>query len=374
MLDYTVTFSADGSDYYIASCLDGDSITAPTNPTKAGNTFGGWFTEESGAGTEITFPYTPSADVTLYAYFVAAKTATVSGLGSSDPANVTFTKDAGFTVSGIGITEWTDGSGNVFIKIPTLYRKVNSVSSNQITSFTISTAAIDNTYQPYSVFVDENGNLLDYVCIGKYWNTSSSSMISSAVGGGTAMTIGNARTLARAVGTGYQQYDWQFNKLWQDLIIVFKETINTNSGTAWTYDEMGIYWTTSGFWIDGICHNSGAIAVSYNPSKYVNSATTSTDGYTSVSYGLPTNTASSLEVQTLGYDANNPFVQYPSAVTTNSSYNTFYCDGYWYTSGSHPVYSNVGNATADFGAFGCDAGYDWSDTFSVRLCYRPLSA
>lgn len=317
-----------------------------------------------------------STDVVVYviAEVQTSITATVSNVGSQNPSDVVFNVDPDFTVAGIGITEWTDGSGNVFIKIPTLYRKINSVSSNQITSFTISTAAIDNTYQPYSVFVDENGNLLDYVCIGKYWNTSSSSMISQSQSGAVSMTIGNARTFARVRGAGYQQYDWQFQKLWQDLIVVFKRTYNTNSGTAWTYDEMGIYWGTKGCWIDGICHNSGVIAVSYNPSKYVDRATTSTDGYTSVSYGLPANTTSSLEVQTLGYDANNPFVQYPSAVTANSSYNTFYCDSYYYTSGSHPVLSSVGYAGAGSGAFRCYALYNWSYSLSVRLCYRPLSA
>lgn len=370
LLDRTVTFSADGSDYYIASCLDGDSVTAPTNPTKAGYAFMGWFTGEGGSGTKVTFPYTPSADTTFYAHLVAARKATVSGVGSSSPSAVTFDVDDGFTVAGIGIEEVTMG-GDTFIKIPTLYRKVNTVVSNQITSFTISTAALDNTYQPYSVFVDENGNLLEYVLIGKYYNSSSSNMISRSQSGAVSMTIGNARTFARARGTGYQQYDWQFQKLWQDLIVVFKRTYNTNAGTAWTYDEMGIYWGTNGCWIDGICHNSAVIAVSNKPSKYVDSATTSTDGYFGVSYNLPT--TSSGNITKLGYDSSHPFVNFPSAAS-GSSYTSYYCDGYYYSSGSHPVRSFVGNANASDGAFFGSASVAWSYTDSVRLCYRPLPA
>ena len=63
-------------------------------------------------------------------------TAMVSGLGSSSPSSVNFTVDNDFTVAGLGIEEVTMG-GDTFIKIPTMYRKVNTVSNNQITSFTI---------------------------------------------------------------------------------------------------------------------------------------------------------------------------------------------------------------------------------------------
>ena len=185
------------------------------------------------------------------------------------------------------------------------------------------------------------------------------------------MTIGNARTFAQARGTGYQQFDWQFQKLWQDLIVVFKRTYNTNAGTAWTYDEMGIYWGTNSGWVDGICHNSAVIAASDKPSKYVDSATTSTDGYFGVSYNLPTSTG--VNITKLGYDSSHPFVNYPSAAS-GSSYASYYCDGYYYSSGSHPVFSNVGDAHAYNGAFLCVAHYGWSYTLSVRLCYRPLSA
>lgn len=307
--------------------------------------------------------------VSVIAEVQTAITATVSKVGSQNPSDVVFNVDPDFTVAGLGIEEVTF-NGDTFIKIPTLYRKVNTVVDNQITSFTISTAAIDNTYQPYSVFVDENGNLLDYVLIGKYWNSSSSNMISQSQSGAVYMTIGNARTFAQARGAGYQQYDWQFQKLWQDLIVVFKRTYNTNAGTAWTYDEMGIYWGQSSFWIDGICHNSAVIAVSDKPSKYVDRATVSTDGYFGVSYNLPTMNGN---ITKLGYGSAHPFVNYPSAAS-GSSYTSYYCDAYYYGSGSHPVGSRVGRANAVNGAFFCLALNDWSTSYSVRLCYRPLSA
>lgn len=302
-----------------------------------------------------------------------AITATVAGLGNQDPTTVTFTKDAGFTKAGLGIEEITL-DGDTFVKIPKMYRKVNSVSDNQITSFTIANTKVDNDYQPYSCFIDENGNELPYILIGKYWNTQADGCVSTTEATATGVTTAVGRTNAQNRGTGYQLFDWQMQKLWQDLIICFKETVNTNTGTDWTYDELGIYWTTSSGWIDGVMGSSGTWKFCTKPSKYASLASESDpvpSDYVSAGYAQPT--TSSQEIQKLGYDSNNPFFNFPSAVTSNSSYNTYYCDGYYYNSGNRPVGSNMGRASASYGAFGCYASFGWSRTDGVRLCYRPLS-
>lgn len=64
-IGYTVTFQVDAETYYIAECLEGDTITAPPTPTGTG-AFQHW--EDSDHNT-ITFPYTPSADITLSSVF-----------------------------------------------------------------------------------------------------------------------------------------------------------------------------------------------------------------------------------------------------------------------------------------------------------------
>ena len=64
---YIVTFKVDGDDYYIASCEAGGTITEPPTPTKTGWFFSTWQLN----GVDITFPYTPSADAELTAYFVS---------------------------------------------------------------------------------------------------------------------------------------------------------------------------------------------------------------------------------------------------------------------------------------------------------------
>lgn len=289
---------------------------------------------------------------------------TISNLGVSNPSSVNFLHEGTMPTF-----EEVTFNGDVFIKIPTMYKKILSVSSNQITSFSIATAQLDSNYKPYPCFLDESGNLLPYVLIGKYFNNASTTVQSVQNTSKISLKIGEARTMAMSRGTGYQLYDWMFQKLWQDLIIVAMKTVNINSGSGIDTDVLGINWQKSGGWIDGITQTSGAIAVSYKPSKYINSATTSTDGYVNVGYNLATKDG---EISKLGYDPNNPFVNYPSSTVTNSSYNTYYCDYYYYSSGNYPFYSNVGNASAGAGAFGCSVTGAWRSAYGVRLCYRPV--
>lgn len=290
---------------------------------------------------------------------------TVNNLGSQDPTNVSFTHNGTMPT----FNEITIGT-DVFIKIPTMYRKVNSVVDFQITSFTIANTQIDNTYQPYSCFIDENNNLLDYILIGKYW-ISSTTTANSVNATNVSMTIGNGRTLCQAKGTGYLLYDWQIHKLWQDLIICAKQTIDTNAGTAWTTDELGIYWGTFGCLIDGLVYNNGSVVFSYQPSKYIDSPTSSSDSYDVASYTMPTST-SNRNITKLGYDANHPFVNMPNTAS-GTSYTTYYCDQYYSgTTNNRPFYAGVGGAGASQGAFRSDFNNAWTYAYACRLCYRPI--
>lgn len=299
---------------------------------------------------------------------------TVSNLGSSSPSSVTFTKDANFTKIGLGIEEVTYNS-DTFIKIPTMYRKVNTVTSNQITSFTIANTDIDNDYKPYPCFIDENGNLLDYILIGKYWNTSSNSCISRTSGAGVGMGLSTARAYARARGTGYQLFDWQMQILWRDLLICFMQTVNTNNGSGITTDSLGFYWSSGETFIDGVIGTNSSWAICYKPSLYTSlSGSTSSipSNYTTVSYSQPSGVR---EVSKIGYDSSHPFFNYPSAQVSNSSYNTYYCDRHWYGEYSKPVTLYVGASDSADGAFNGGTVNGWDTTFTVfRLCYRPISS
>ena len=286
---------------------------------------------------------------------------TVAGLGNSDPSTVTFTESgAEFDWT---FPEVTDANNNVFIKIPTMYRKVETAAYGQITSFSISDQQADNSYEPYPCFVDGN-SVLPYVLIGKYC-CSSSSVANSVNATYATQTLATGRTNARALGTGYQLYDWQLQKLFVDLALMKSQKVNFQDGSAAITEYLGIAHLENSIWVDGIYQNSGTWYACYNPANYSSDSFTS---YTALSYGAPT---ASDEVKALRYDNNNPFVNFPSAVVTNSSMNTYYCDKYYYSSGSHPVYSCVGSASVDSGLWRCSALSGWSLARGVRLCYRP---
>ncbi|MCF8529349.1 MAG: InlB B-repeat-containing protein [Aquiluna sp.] len=67
---YTVTFNSNGgSSVPDGSFGAGGSVSAPSEPSKAGNTFAGWSTTLDDSETEVSFPYTPGVTegITLYA-------------------------------------------------------------------------------------------------------------------------------------------------------------------------------------------------------------------------------------------------------------------------------------------------------------------
>ena len=69
---YTVTFVAEGNPYSVISVTAGSAIKEPIPPEVTG-TVQGWSTDEAGANL-VSFPYTPTSDITLYAKVSAPKT------------------------------------------------------------------------------------------------------------------------------------------------------------------------------------------------------------------------------------------------------------------------------------------------------------
>lgn len=301
------------------------------------------------------------------------ETCVVSGLGSSSPSSVSFTKSSGFTKAGLGIEEIIY-NGDTFIKIPTMYRKINDISNGQITSYTISNVALDSDFQAYSCFYDSNNVLLPYILIGKYYNTSSNSCVSKSNTTPVSLDLNTGRTYAKNRGTGYQLYDWQIHRLWQDLITCFKESVNTNSGTAWTKDELGIIWNKTTSFLDGIMiGKSGYLWFCSNPNYYVGSSG-DTSNMPSFYQAAWFRSPKSGEIMALSYYANNPFFNFPSSTTSNSSYDTYYCDQYNPVNDStRDIGIEPGNAASSYGCYGMRLRLiGVVSSYAVRLCYRPL--
>lgn len=297
--------------------------------------------------------------------------ASVSNLGAEDPNTVVFNTPADSVPKPWSEVEF---NGDVFIKFPKMYKKIVTVTDNQITAFEIANKKIDNDYKLYPCFIDEGGNELDYILVGKYVSKSSTTCNSVASGSIVNQTLSNGRTRARARGNGYQLMDWRIQRLWQDLIICAYKKIDINGGQGITEDAIGLNWQGTSQWVDGFSHNENVWMYSNSPSKYVNNPTNSTNGYFSIStYTAPTLTDK--EIKKLGYDSAQPFFNYPSEVASNSSYNTYYCDAYYYSSGNHPISMNVDSSKwLEQGAFNCYASNSWDRVGHVRLCYRPISS
>jgi uncharacterized repeat protein (TIGR02543 family) len=85
---HTVTYDADGGTpaSQTRTVNDGASVGAsdmPDEPTMSSHTFGGWYTEANGAGTQFTADTTVDGDITVYAKWTAANLSDLSSLAES---------------------------------------------------------------------------------------------------------------------------------------------------------------------------------------------------------------------------------------------------------------------------------------------------
>jgi len=78
---YTVIFDSEGGSPKPASITgiaSGATVTLPTAPTLAGDTFGGWFTAVNGGGTAFTAATAVTGNITVYALWYSTGTGTES--------------------------------------------------------------------------------------------------------------------------------------------------------------------------------------------------------------------------------------------------------------------------------------------------------
>ena len=166
----------------------------------------------------------------------------VDNVGQSDPALTRTDSAIGLKVS-VGASEiqsdfnncypWSDMQevmdehGNVFIRIPKFYSRITKNSSgtykHQLSGY---------RYEGFStLFVDGQGNEIDYVLVGKYEGSGDSSQIFSKSGQevATSITIGDFRDGCRANGDGYQQYDLLIDAIIKELFLIEFATTDCQS-------------------------------------------------------------------------------------------------------------------------------------------------
>ena len=282
---YTVTFVANGSNFAVCSVVAGKSVARPDTPTSEGQFFNGWYTDATG-GTEVTFPYTPTKDTTLYARFSDLIIVGVTGL-TNENGILTFTD----SIAGVGtyttsqegnyvsvtnplsdyfpfnqISEFTDEKGNVFVKYPQLWMKWELDANGNINGYKFSNGNAGEGYFIPDAFLDPSVLLTDtylpYFALGKY-EMSGSSTKGFSKSGQTCLanvTIVDARGAARAYGNaanlykGYQQLDFAQCTLYNLMCMMFYGTSDiqkvygghTGSGTVASWDGPSITGTCDG--------------------------------------------------------------------------------------------------------------------------------
>lgn len=294
-----------------------------------------------------------------------------------------------------------DASDNVFIKIPKFYSKI--------------TKNADGTYKHQlsgvkhngftTLFIDGQGNEIDYVLVGKYEASGSSERAYSKSGQNALVNIllPAMRTACKANGAGYQQYDFLIDAILKELFMIEFATTNcqsimygyanansalvstgrtdsvaTASGSP-TNNFSGKYackyrgienpWGNSWKWVDGINYSAEKIYICTDPNSYASESILAP--YIYVADRLIT----SGYLKEIGYSENFPLLGYEKLISASDA--SYYCDYYYY--GSVGTLLCIGGSIDD--GTKCGLWYNAafknttgtpSDFISGRLCYKPL--
>lgn len=351
----------------------------------------------------------------------------VDGVGQSSPSltrtdaaeGMTFTKGASEIKSDFDkcfpwsdMHEVVDEAGNVFIYIPKFYSKItknaNGTYKHQISGF---------RYEGFStLFVDGKGNEIDYVLVGKY-EASGSSTKAESKSGKTCLvniTLPQMRTACKAQGEGYQQYDFLIDAIIKELFLIEFATTNSQSiMRGWTdgnsaalqtghtdnvktpsgswntnHEEGDTACNTDGHhackyrgienpwgnvwkWVDGITFSGNKVYICLDPTKYKSEDT-------NPPYVYMGDRAANSEgwCKAIEHFDKFPLLGYTKEV--GGSEGGYYCDYYWRGSGNGGTVLGVGGRWYDGSCAGLWAwiGYysasSASSAIGGRLCYKPL--
>ena len=419
-LDYNVTFKVEGEDYYIASCLDGDSIAAPPKPAVSGKVFRGWY-----IGTDrITFPYTPTSSVEMVADMLSSVIVGFTGMTNEnsvltwtdDLANLNDSPAYTTTASGSYVTvdsavkdifpfseieEMTDTAGNVFVKYPKMWQKWIYDANGNLDGVKFCNVQADDDFFVSDAYLksDDLAVYNDYFALGKYEGSGSSAQMYSKSGQTclVGVTRAQCRTAAKANGETYQQLDFSQFILYNMLTMLKYRTSNIQSvyagatnnteakptGSCDLVNGLDGWNTLNGCvkmngienpygniykWVDGIWFSDTVVYAHRLPSQFADSSTNA------VNIEVPRATSGSY-TKYLKTGSQSSQRSYAYCTNASGSSSTYFADVYYYYS-SGTVLNGGGrwNNTADAGLW-CLRGDGTASVSSAgvgsRLSYRP---
>ena len=298
--------------------------------------------------------------------------------------------------------EVVDEHGNVFIRIPKFYTRItrnpNGTYKHQLSGY---------RYEGFTtLFVDGQGNEIDYVLVGKYEASGTSTKAESKSGKTVLVnvTLPQMRAACKANGEGYQQYDFLIDAIIKELFLIEMATtnsqsvmygyLNSSNSAAIQTGRTDAVKTASGSeesntdgqhackyrgienpygnvwkWCDGITFANTKIYICLDPNHYVSEDTAAPYFY--VGERLTSNGY----LKEVSQFDKFPVLGFASSVTGGSDA-TYYCDynyaysggtvlfvgGYWFVGGNGGLWSwnGYGDASSAYSFVG------------GRLCYKPL--
>lgn len=294
------------------------------------------------------------------------------------------------------IEEVTDGAGNVFVKIPKFYSKITKNADG-----TYKHQLSGTKHEGFDTLFKVGAKEIDYVMVGKYEGSGSSSKVYSTSGHSplVVVTMDDFRNGCKAHGAGYQQYDFLIDLILKELWLVEMATTNCqakmygyansnssaiNTGTTDTvatptgspisntdgkhackYRGIENPWGNIYKWCDGISFNGSSVYVCTEPTAYSTGKTSGLYEY----YG--TRASSDGFVKTVAPLAEGSLIQYINAVEESNA--TYYCDKSW-QGGTVLACGGRWNGGENGGLWSWDGSYMSSGSYNNiggRLCYKP---
>lgn len=336
-------------------------------------------------------------------------------VGSKDPSALIRTDDAvGLNVT-VGTSEitsdfdncypWsnieevTDEAGNVFVKIPKFYSKITKNSDG-----TYKHQLSRTKHEGFDTLFKVGDSEIDYVMVGKYEGSGSSSMVYSKSGQTPLVniTMDDFRNGCKAHGAGYQQYDFLIDLIIKELWLVEmattncqsimygyaygnKSAINTGETDSITtpsgspisntdgkhsckYRGIENPWGNISKWCDGISISSYSVYVCTEPGAYQSGKTL--EPY--LCYGIG---AEDGDVKIVSPLKEGSLIQYVTDTGTDT--NSYYCD--YHISRGHISGGIVLYCGGDWMYAGRGGLWNYTETsvstsskyVGGRLCYKP---
>lgn len=293
--------------------------------------------------------------------------------------------------------------GNSLVKIPKFWYKITN--TNNELKIQISDSEEDG-FKVAPAFRDIGSGEYDYVYLGRYKCSGVSNSSYKSVSGVSPkvnITRSSARTEIAGLGSGYYQQD--FAMYWTICMLYLVEFANWDSQAAIGYscgnnsstqstgasDSMPYHtgtmqtsrttygvgcqyryiedlWGNVYEWVDGIRFSGSTIYAYLDPSTY-------SDSSNGTNIGSRPTTSDEISDWIIPSDSDYDWFLYPSAVTSNSNYNTYVCDRCVY--GSFGVVLCAGGSWSQgqsvglFYLYGRFGSSDSNSSIGARLLWRP---